>query len=248
MTQSGYREEKRVSFLQIDKNRCMTPAALLSALQEMAIDHADSLGYSIDYMLEHHWFWSVVNWHLRIYHMPRYHERITLQTWSDKCARFQANRSFTICDETGRHLVDVSSRWMFLDLEKRKPTNVPAEMVENYHCDLPAAIPDERFFLPKEPQGEQIAEREILVTRRDTDTNGHANNVKYLEWVMDDIPDEIYAEMALRDLCIVYRKECLRGDTVTIKTFLQDTEEGKAVDSFLYEGGTVMAQVLSIWG
>ena len=71
----------------------MTPAALLSALQEMAISHSDSLGFSVQYNLTHHCFWSVVNWHLKLYRMPKYNETITLQTWSDKFARFQANRS-----------------------------------------------------------------------------------------------------------------------------------------------------------
>ena len=247
MERMGYEERKKVSFLQIDENQCMTPAALLSTLQEMAILHSDSLGYTIDYMLEHQWFWSVVNWHLKIYRMPRYNEEIHLQTWNDKFARFQANRSFYLFDANGEKLLDGISRWVFMDLEKRRPSNVPAEMPEKYYSGLAAAIPDEKFLMPKEPEGKLLCTRDIVVTRRDTDTNGHANNVKYLEWVMDDIPDEIYADMALKDIRIVYRKECMRGDTVTVKTFVQETEEGKTVETFLYEGETVVAQVITLW-
>ena len=101
--------------------------------------------------------------------------------------------------------------------------------------------------MPKEPEGELIAERTVTVTRRDTDTNNHANNVKYLEWVMDDIPDEIYVDMRLKDIRIVYRKECMRGDMINVKTYVRDTEIGKIVDSFLYEGETVVAQVITLW-
>lgn len=247
MDRIGYEEERKVRYFQIDSNSCMTPAALLSSLQEMAITHSDTLGYTIDYMLEHQWFWSVVNWHLKLYRMPKYGEKIILQTWNDKFARFQANRSFFIFDEAGNKLLDGVSRWVFMDLEKRKPTNVPAGMAEKYHAGQESAIEGEKFLMPKEPAGELFCTRDIIVTRRDTDTNGHANNVKYLEWVMDDIPDEIYVDMALKDIRIVYRKECLRGDTVTVKTFLKDTEEGKEVESFLYEGDTVVAQVITVW-
>ena len=247
MDRIGYEEERKVRYFQIDSNSCMTPAALLSSLQEMAITHSDTLGYTIDYMLEHQWFWSVLNWHLKLYRMPKYGEKIILQTWSDKFARIQANRSFFVFDAEGNKLMDGISRWAFMDLEKRRPTNVPAEMVERYHTGQPSAIEGEKFLMPKEPSGELICARDIVVTRRDTDTNGHANNVKYLEWVMDDIPDEIYVEMALKDIRIVYRKECLRGDTVTVKTFLKDPEEGKEVESFLYEGNTVVAQVITAW-
>lgn len=247
MDRIGYEEERKVRYFQIDSNSCMTPAALLSCLQELAIDHSDSLGYSVAYSLEHHFFWSVINWHLKLYRMPRYGEKIILQTWSDKFARFQANRSFFIFDAEGNKLLDGISRWVFMDLKKRKPTNVPTEMVERYCAGQASAIEGEKFLMPKEPTGELICERDMILTRRDTDTNGHANNVKYLEWVMDDIPDEIYVDLALKDIRIVYRKECLRGDIVTVKTFQKDTEKGKEMESFLYEGNTVVAQVITLW-
>lgn len=95
MDRIGYETTQTVHYFQIDGSRSMTPAALLSALQEMAISHSDSLGFSVQYNLTHHCFWSVVNWHLKLYRMPKYNETITLQTWSDKFARFQANRSFS---------------------------------------------------------------------------------------------------------------------------------------------------------
>ena len=120
MDRIGYEEERKVRYFQIDSNSCMTPAALLSSLQEMAITHSDTLGYTIDYMLEHQWFWSVLNWHLKLYRMPKYGEKIILQTWSDKFARIQANRSFFVFDVEGNKLMDGISRWAFMDLEKRK--------------------------------------------------------------------------------------------------------------------------------
>ena len=247
MDRIGYETTQTVHYFQIDGSRSMTPAALLSALQEMAISHSDSLGFSVQYNLAHHCFWSVVNWHLKLYRMPKYNETITLQTWSDKFARFQANRSFFLFDENGNKLLDGISRWIFMDSEKRKPANVPADMVEKYHSGQVSAIEGEKFFMPKTPAGRLICVRDFVVTRRDTDTNGHANNVKYLEWMMDDIPDAIYEDMTLKDIRIVYRKECLRGDTVTIKTYLQDTENGKEIESFLYEGETIVAQVITLW-
>ena len=70
MDRIGYETTQTVHYFQIDGSRSMTPAALLSALQEMAISHSDSLGFSVQYNLTHHCFWSVVNWHLKLYRMP----------------------------------------------------------------------------------------------------------------------------------------------------------------------------------
>lgn len=47
MDRIGYETTQTVHYFQIDGSRSMTPAALLSALQEMAISHSDSLGFSV---------------------------------------------------------------------------------------------------------------------------------------------------------------------------------------------------------
>ena len=246
MDRIGYEEEQTVSYFQTDSSRSMSPSALLSCLQDCAVRHSDSIGFTLDYMEEHKRGWAVTNWHLRLYRMPSYGEKINIQTWSSRCRRFQAERAYYMFDEKGNKLLDGASRWMFMDLEARKPANVPQEMAEAFVTKQEPAIENEKFFMPKEAEGEPVCDRELTVTRRDTDSNGHANNVKYLEWIMDDVPDAIY-DMHLRDMKMVYRKECVRGDTVRIKTYVKDTEEGKEVFSLLWEGETRMAEALTLW-
>lgn len=247
MDRIGYEETLKVSYFQIDGKQSMSPAALLSCLQEAAVTHSDTIGYTLDYMAEHHWGWSVVNWHLQIYRMPRHGERIQVQTWCTKCLRFQAERGFFVFDEAGNKLLDGASRWIFMDLVRRRPANTPEGMAERYHSGQEPAILDEKFFMPKEAEGSLLSTRTLPVTRRDTDTNGHANNVKYLEWAMDDVPDEIYDGMHLADVRIVYRKECVRGDIVEVKTYAKDLPDGKEVLSFLSVGERVVAEVATIW-
>ena len=101
--------------------------------------------------------------------------------------------------------------------------------------------------MPKEAEGDLLYTRTLPVTRRDTDTNGHANNVKYLEWAMDDVPDEIYDGMSLADVRIVYRKECVRGDIVEVKTYVKALPDGKEVLSFLSAGEKIVAEVATLW-
>lgn len=55
MDRIGYEETLKVSYFQIDGNRNMSPAALLSCLQEAAVTHSDTIGYTLDYMAEHQW-------------------------------------------------------------------------------------------------------------------------------------------------------------------------------------------------
>ena len=71
-----------------------------------------------------------------------------------------------------------------MDLEQRKPTEIGIEMEQRYGNTEITAIENEKYKLPK-LQKETIAQRTFIVTRRDTDNNGHTNNVKYIEWAID---------------------------------------------------------------
>jgi len=246
--QFGYEESFKISYFQIDGNMVMTPAALFSDLQEVAINHSDTLGYTVDYLSGKQLGWAIINWHLQVKRMPKLGEKITIQTWSEKCRRMQAIRCFYVLDEKQEIIIKGTSRWIFMDLDKRKPTNIPEEMSVRYHSGQESAIPGEKFIMPKENEDEEAAIRTLLITRRDTDTNGHANNVKYLEWAMDDVPDEIYDHMQLTDVRIVYRKECIRGDEVVMKTYIHDLEAGKEVLTFITDKGQiVLAEVATLW-
>ncbi len=248
MVQVGYEECRKISYFQVDVNGLMTPAALLSDLQEAAINHSDSLGYSVEYLSKKQAGWAVINWHLEVKRMPKLGETITVQTWCEKCRRMQAIRCFYVLDENKEIILKGISRWIFMDLEKRRPGNIPEEMVLKYHSGQESAMPGEKFLMPKEPEEAVATIRSLEITRRDTDTNGHANNVKYLEWAMDDIPDAIYDNMELADVRIVYRKECVRGDEVMIKTYIHSTEEGKEILTFLTDKEqTVLAEVATLW-
>ena len=102
--------------------------------------------------------------------------------------------------------------------------------------------------MPPMPEGEPTAQQRFTVTRRDTDTNGHANNVKYLEWALDDVPDEIYDGMTLKDIRVVYRKECHRGDVVHTKTFVEEKDGEWETITFIFdEEETVLAEIAILW-
>lgn len=247
--QVGYVESQKISYFQVDGNRIMTPAALFSDLQEVAINHSDFLGYTVDFLTERKLGWVIINCHLQVIRMPKLGERITIQTWCEKCRKMQAIRCFYVLDENEEVIMKAVSRWIFMDLENRKPTNIPEEMVLKYRSERESSIPGEKFLMPKESKDEVAITRSLLITRRDTDTNGHANNVKYLEWAMDDVPDEIYDDMKLKDVQVVYRKECVRGDEVTMKTYIRDDKDhGKEVITFITDKEqTVLAQVVTLW-
>ena len=183
--------------------------------------------------------------------MPKCGETIKIVTWSSKCRRMQAERSYMLYDQYGAISAHIASRWIFMDLEERKPTVIGSEMEQKYGNTEITAIENEKYKLPKLQNDDTIMERTFIVTRRDTDNNGHTNNVKYIEWAIDDIPDDIYNTMTISDIRVVYRKECYKGDAVTSKCCVHTLENGiKEVISFFEDGageGILFAEVVTQW-
>lgn len=248
MYQNVYEGKQEVGYFQLDERGRMSPVAILFALQEIAIAHADSLGYTLSYLASVKRGWAVVNWHIRIHRIPQYKEALHLETWCSRCRRLQADRSFSVEDEKGDLVADAASRWVYMDFDARKLANITEDMVQQYVSDRGVAIEEEKFQMPKKEEGQKIAERDMEITRRDTDMNRHANNVKYLEWALDDIPSKVYNTTDIRDIRIVYRKECLEGDKVHRETYVKDIEEGKEFLTFLLDvEGHILAEVATIW-
>ncbi len=248
MEEFGYRNQKELAYYQLDTKGRMTPAAILAELQEAGIAHSDGMGFDFDYLAEKKGGWAVINWHILVHHVPRANAKFEIFTWLDKMKRMQASRCYRITDENDTCFVEAISRWVFMDLEKRHPANVPQDMIEKYQIGLEAVIPNEKYLMPKPVMGEESTTRQFVVTRRDTDTNGHANNVKYLEWAMDDVPDKIYEEMEVFDIRVIYRKECRRGADVILKTFVTPKDDHQEIISLLLDvDGKTIAEVVTLW-
>lgn len=246
-----YETQHTIGYFEADNRLTLTLSTLMVYLQDAAILHSDSLGYTLDYMAEHKRGWAVVNWHIAIERMPKRGETIKIWTWSNHIRRMQAQRSYYIYDEAGNIIIRVASRWVFMDLERRRPVSIVPGMEERYGESPICAIEQEKYTLPSVEEGEVPFIRQFSVTRRDTDTNGHANNVKYVEWAMDDVPDEIYDTMQVYDVKVVYRKECYKGSKVQSKCYVRQVEKGVSeVISYLCDAEdekVVFAQVASLW-
>ena len=58
--------------------------------------------------------------------------------------------------------------------------------------------------------------------RNQVDFNGHANNITYIDWSLDDVPHEIYEGYRITDVRVEYKKECLPGALVETRCYVRD--------------------------
>ncbi len=240
-----------IGYFEVDNDLCLTPQSLSVYLQDIAILHSDSVGYTIDYFNREKKGWVIINWHIEISRMPKKGETIKICTWSSELKRMQAERSFLVYDENEMPIARAISRWIYMDLERRRPVKIDEEMGKSYNTRDFKSIENEDYKMPEIDESQFVSKRDFVVTRRETDSNGHTNNTKYIEWAIDDIPDDIYENGKICDIRVVYRKECYRNSKVSSKCYVKDVDNGRkcvvSVFSNADDETSVLAEVSTIW-
>ncbi len=243
----SYTETISVQYHQTDGNGMLSTTALLEILQDSAINHAASLGYTLPYMAQRQQGWAVIRWHIVQYRQPLHGDTLQIQTWTNKCRKIQAERSYFVTDATGNPIAKAMSCWVLMDFAKRTITSVPDDMIAKYTSTKPPALADETYKMPKKPVGTLVGEHQFVVTRCDTDTNGHTNNVKYLAWAMEDIPTDMFQTMTAYDIRVVYRKECSHHDTVHTKTYIQQDADTQTLTFITDAENNVLCEIQILW-
>ena len=222
MGKNAYTQDYRVDYSDVEKNMCMKPAKVVDRFQSLAMAHSDDIGYDLKWFEKEDMGWILLYWHVKIDRLPEEGENLKISTWTRPYKRAQAQRDFDAVDEDGNQIIYAASRWVLMNTIKRRPAKMPDAFFDAYVFEDSRPLSDEDFKMPAPDPDDLAAERKILVTRRDTDTNGHANNLVYVEWAFDDVSDEIYENGTVTDIRVMYKKECRKGSTVTSHLFITE--------------------------
>ena len=138
-------------------------------------------------------------------------EKVSLTTYPGDDMRFLFPRYFLLEDASGSPLIRVSSIWMVLKKDNHQPALNPFEGRR-----LPGEhLPDE-LSLPKkcviDPSLSLIETRKVRYS--DIDLNGHLNNTKYIDYIIDMHDSDFYKKNRIKHFLINYEKELLDNDVL----------------------------------
>ncbi len=206
-----YRFNLEVPYFACDPEGYMTPTYILNYFGEASSAHSDYLNLGVKELMNLNYGWILNRWKLYFLSYPRVKEKISIETWTSSVNRFYANREFILYNEENEILAKATTVWVFLDLEKQRPIRIPKEIEERYNCNDEPVFQD--FYNFKETEIKENSK--VFATRKsDIDYNKHVNNVKYLDWILEVIPETIDANYWLHSLEIQYKKEILYGDQI----------------------------------
>ena len=191
-------------------NRMSLPS-LCNYLQEIAGIHADKLGVGIHLLQSEGITWMLSRLRLEIGRGVPWGEELKIRTWPSRTrGRLTATRDFIGECRRGKEVFRGVSEWMTVNLAERRLVRLP----ESFSSLAPEGTP--KLELGESggkfaALGETHGRVRILVRRSDHDFNEHVNNVHYVEWALESVPEE-YRRRSVSRLDIVFRQEAKAGD------------------------------------
>lgn len=216
MAYGKYSKKFEVHYYEVDKYKEASPVAMLNYLEETAISHSQAVGLGIDDLSRNGMAWILNKWAVKMERYPEYGEIITVETWPSGFERFYADREFIIRDEKGEIMGRASSVWILINIERRRPMRIPGHFGELYGIDAAKAL--QVVSIEKEYSHREYFVKEFGIMRSDIDTNSHVNNTKYVGWLLETLPEEVYNDFMLSSLDIEYKKEIESG-SVACRSF-----------------------------
>lgn len=197
-------------------------SSILDLFQDVAAYHANMTGCGLEDFLSKGLAWILVGVRYKILKPFEMYSSVTVKTWPLKPTFAKCRREYQIFDQSGELICVGDAIWTIIDFNERKivPVNNIYEGIDEYSSQKNF----EENFLRVRVNGDDF---KLLGTRQvcpsDIDTNNHANNAKYAEFLTDVCGEKIAKYSYLH---IDYIKELLLGDTVTLY--------GKKTDDGLY--------------
>jgi len=205
-----YSEEFKIRANEVDGRGKATLPAICNLLQEVAGNHALELSFDITDLKKQNLTWVLHRLHIRMYRYPQWRENITIETWPSHGDRLRAYRDYRITGNNEKELGVALSYWMIMDLGSRRPQRMPEAVVQLGLPDIPHTLPIQKSRFKADDAIEDSYE--IEVRKSDLDMNKHVNNVRYVQWMLDMLPEEPHN---ITEMDIQFLAESVAGDTIT---------------------------------
>lgn len=226
-----------------DKDKRFKTVSFMEIAQEAAMKAAEPLGFGYDSLDVHHTVWVISRMHIKFLDNPCWRDQVDLQTWHKGISGLLFLRDFKLTDTDGTPRIIATSSWLVMDILERRLVRpdrmegiVPAD---GQGFGDAVAQPAPKLVMPKSACPQVLGTHTVAYS--DTDFNGHANNTKYVEWVLNALPQEI-VDRPLKELVINYNQELMPSEEITLYMLEQPSEDGSGV-SYLVEGKQAERQI-----
>lgn len=179
-----FEKEYRVHVYETGPNGKLNVHSLFNYMQDIASDHAETLGFGREDLMKHNNFWVLSRLYAEVSRWPNWEDRIILRTWPNGIDKLFALRNYEMMYPNGDVIGRASSSWLILDITSKKLQRPETHF--DGRKDLNVEDFSIRNAVKLESAGEQgQTEHCFRIKTSDLDINLHTNNAAYLRWISD---------------------------------------------------------------
>ena len=212
-----YEVTHKVTFFECDFKGNWKPASFFQQLTEQAAVHAGILGFGYEEMLSRNLHWVHSRMKIEFFRFPHPGDQIIIRTWPKTIQqKLFFIRDFEVMDVSGNKLAAATSAWLVINSNTHRLVPLQAS-----DLNLPG-LPD-RHGLDETLEKINI-DSSLTESMRFTpaysaiDMIGHVNNSRYVEWLCDSLPIDIFRSHKVAWIQVNYDREVLPGEIVAVNT------------------------------
>ena len=213
MKQAIWTQTYDVNTIVLNHQKRLGLFGLLNILQDAAWIHAKHLGHGYEEMIQRGTIWVLTRQKLVMTDWPVWGDAVAIRTWVRPITGALAHRDYEIL-VGDRKLGECTANWLTLDYRTRRPQKLNlAENQMEWRTDGVLRIEPEKIA----PRTGLEAMATFQVRNSDLDVNGHVNNTRYAQWILDSVAAETHAAYRLVEYEVNFLAETNVGDTVVIE-------------------------------
>jgi acyl-ACP thioesterase len=215
-----FSREFQIYGFDVDHNNRISISKLLCMMHETAWSHVDFLRKGWRELHDEGLFWALGKLHLKINNLPRWNDKIRIETWAKERESIIFLRDYEVFAESGELLCCAISEWMLVDYRLNKIVRMERL---NTHLDYPEGRATFEGRVPK-LQRVNFPEQPVFhtVVLSDLDMNQHVNNASYVRWIVDQFPYDFYKQHQIKEVVVNYTNQLKSGERYCIA--FQETE------------------------
>lgn len=199
--------------MDVDFNESIRFVQMGGYLLHVAGENAKENGFGIRLLHSEDIAWVLSRLALEMYRYPKTDEEFYIETWIENIGRVFTTRNFKVTDHAGNVLGAATSIWCMMDMVTRKAVDIHSNCE---YKDIATGVLSSIERPVKVSGIEDPAVSRHRIKYSDIDFNRHTNSMKYLEWMIDLFPLDIFIKSRIKRIDINYLKEALFGEVVEI--------------------------------
>lgn len=214
-TSSLFKKKYHIDLRDVDFTKKLKSSTLFGYFQDVASLAAENLGFGIETLNEKFGVaWVVTRIRVEITRMPIWDEEIIIETWPLEPSKVEFDRDYLVKDINGDVIIRAVSKWVIMDIKERRIKRSEVIGIHYPEKITKRALEGRLVKLKNYGQLEEVYTK--VIGYSDIDFNGHLNNSKYVDFMMDCFPIEDHKNHSIQTIDINFNHEALPGDTITL--------------------------------